>query len=74
MVCQLRNLIYYLHACYAILYPKGMGSGIQAIDKTNELLSVMTVCRNSFHNGAMGHVTSGSTHKVRAQRRGEEGI
>ena len=29
---------YYLHACYAIFYPKGMGSGIQAIDKTNEFL------------------------------------
>ena len=55
MVCHLRNLIYYLHACYTILYPKGMGSGIQAIDKTNELLSVMTVCRNAFHNGAMAH-------------------
>ena len=34
---------YYLHASYAILYPKGMGSGIQNIDKTNEFLSVMTV-------------------------------
>ena len=32
-----------------------MGSGIQAIDKTNELLPVMTVCRNNFHNGAMTH-------------------
>ena len=31
MVCQLGNLIYYLHACYTILYPEGMGSGIQAI-------------------------------------------
>ena len=40
-VYQLRKLIYYLNACYAILYPKAMGSGIQAIDKTNELLSLM---------------------------------
>ena len=32
-----------LNACNAILYLKGMGSGIQAIDKTNELLSVMNV-------------------------------
>ena len=46
MVCQLKNLIYSLHACY----PEGM-----AIDKTNELLSVMTVCRKAFHNGAMAH-------------------
>ena len=53
MICQFRNLIYYLHVCYSILYAKGMGSGIQAIDKTDELLSVMAVCRNAFHNGAM---------------------
>ena len=39
--------------CY--LYPKCMGSGIQAIDKTNELLSVMTLCINTSHNGAMTH-------------------
>ena len=51
----MKNLIYYLHACYAILYPKGMGSGIQATDKTNELLSVMTVCRNALRNGAMAY-------------------
>ena len=53
MVCQFRNLTYYLPACYAILYPKGTGSEIQAIDKTNELLSVVTARRNVFHNGAM---------------------
>ena len=51
----MRNLIYYLYACCAILYPKGMSSGIQTIDKTNELLSIMTVCRNTLHNGAMGY-------------------
>ena len=33
MSCQLRNLIYYLNAYYSILYPKGMDSGIQAMDK-----------------------------------------
>ena len=44
-----------MHACYAILYPKGIVSGIQAIDKIHELLSVMTVCRSAFHNGAMAH-------------------
>ena len=38
-----------------MFYTKGMGSGIQATDKTNELLSVMTVCRNAFHNGAMSY-------------------
>ena len=37
MVCQLRNLIYYLNAFYAILYPKGM-----TIDETNEFLSVIS--------------------------------
>ena len=57
MVCQLRNLVYELHASYAIIHSKGMGSEIQAIDKANELLSVMTVCINVFHNGAMAHVT-----------------
>ena len=33
MVCQLRNLKCYLNSCYAILYLKGMDSGIQAIEK-----------------------------------------
>ena len=33
-----------------------MGSEIQALDKTNKLLSVMTVCRNAFHNGTMAHI------------------
>ena len=42
-----------MSACYAILYPKGMGSGVQATDKTNEPLPVMTVCRDTFDNGAM---------------------
>ena len=55
MIYQLRNLNHHLHPCFAILYPKGMGSGTQAIDKTNKLLLVMTVCRNVFHNGAMTH-------------------
>ena len=58
MVCQFRNLIYYLNACYAILYPKDMGSGIQAIGKTNEVLSVMNVCRNVFHNDAMAQIST----------------
>ena len=52
---QLRNLMYYLNTCYAILYSKSMGSGIQIINKSNKLLSVMTVCRNAFHNGAMAY-------------------
>ena len=47
----MRNLIYYLNAYYANLYSKGMGGRIQAIDKTNEPLLVMTVCKNAFHNG-----------------------
>ena len=32
-----------------------MGSGIQATDKTSLLLSVITVYRNAFRNGAMAH-------------------
>ena len=55
MVCQFGNLTYYFHACYAILYPKGISSGIQAIDKANELLSIMTACENAFDNGIMAH-------------------
>ena len=55
MVCYLRNLIYYLSAGYAILNLKGMSNGLQAIVNTNELLSVMTVCKNAFHNGAMAY-------------------
>ena len=55
MVCELINLIYYLNASYAVLYPKCMGSGIQAIEKINKLLSAMTACRNAFHNGPMTH-------------------
>ena len=51
MICRLRNLIYYVNAGYATLYPSGVGSEIQAINKTNDLLSVMTVCRNVYHNG-----------------------
>ena len=44
MVCHLRNLTYYLNACYAIIYAEGMGGRIQAIGKTN-----------AFFNGAMIH-------------------
>ena len=58
MLVQHVGLIYfglYLHACYAILYPKGMGSEIEANDKTNELLSIKTVCRNDFHNVTTTH-------------------
>ena len=51
MVCLLRNLIYYLNACC----PKGVNSGIPAIDKTHELLLVMDMCSNSFQNGAMAY-------------------
>ena len=43
-----------------MLYPKGMGSGIQATEKTNKPLSVTTVCRNAFHNGAMVHTVTNS--------------
>ena len=52
MGCHLINLIYYVNACCAILYQKCMGNGVQAND-TIKILSVMTVCRNAFHNGAM---------------------
>ena len=43
MVWPLKKLIYYLQVCYVTLYRRGMDSRIQAIDKTNELLLVMTV-------------------------------
>ena len=36
-------------------YPKGIDSRIQAINKTKELLSVMIVYRNVFHNGSMAY-------------------
>ena len=39
----------------AMLSYTQMGSEIQAIDKANEILSFMTVCRNVFHNGSMAH-------------------
>ena len=52
MVCHLINLIYYLNTCCAILYQKGMGSGIQSND-TTKILTVMTVCRNNFCNSAI---------------------
>ena len=46
VVRKLRNLIYYLNACYLIhiIYLKCMGSGIQNTGKPNRLLSVITVC------------------------------
>ena len=44
-----------MNTCYVILYTEGMGSEIQATDKTNEVLPAMTVCRNIFHNGPMAY-------------------
>ena len=38
---------------YPVVYPKYIGSGIQATDKSNELLTVVTVCRHGFYNGVM---------------------
>ena len=56
MVSQFRNLIYLcITYMLAMLSYTQMGSGIQAIDKANEILSFMTVCRNVFHNGSMAH-------------------
>ena len=34
-----------------------MGSGIEAIDKANELLSVMTVCRHNSYFGVKTHTS-----------------
>ena len=39
-----------LFTCYDIACK---GSGIQAIDKATEVLSIMVVCEHSFHNGVM---------------------
>ena len=73
MVCQLLNLTYYLHACYAILHPKGMGSGIQAIIKQmNFYQSLLCVEMSSIMVPWHMHVINGAIHKVRTQgkRRG----
>ena len=45
-----------------------MGSGIQAINKTSELLSVLTVCRNTFHNGAMSYIYMLQIHESTIHR------
>ena len=39
-----------------MMYPKGIGSGIQNTGKPNKLLSVMTMCKHGFHNGAMAYM------------------
>ena len=41
---------------HPIIYPKCIGSGIQNTGKPNELLSVMALCRYSFHNGVMAYM------------------
>ena len=38
---------------HPIINPKCIGSGTQNTIKPNKLLSVMTVCRHDFYNGAM---------------------
>ena len=38
------------------IYPKGIGSGIQNTGKPNKLLSLMTVYRHDFHDGAMAYI------------------
>ena len=43
-------------ACNHIIFPEFKGSGIQAINKANKLLSVMTVCRCGFYNGLMANM------------------
>ena len=42
-----------LSYAYLIVYPKYIGSGIQAPVKSNEILSVMIVCIHGFHNDVM---------------------
>ena len=42
-----------LFTCYDIACK---GSGIQAIDKATEVLSIMVVCKHSFHNGVMAYI------------------
>ena len=41
---------------HPIICPKCIGSGSQNTGKPNKLLSVMTVCRNGFHNGVMAYM------------------
>ena len=42
-----------LYMSYHITEMYRLGSGIQNTGKLNKLLSVMTVCRHDFHDGAM---------------------
>ena len=43
-----------LFTCF--YYPECMGSGIEAINKATEILSVMIVCRRGLHNGVMEYI------------------
>ena len=49
----LECLLPYTHP---IVYAECIGSGIQTTVKPNELSSVMTVCRDGFHNSIMAYM------------------
>ena len=51
----LKCLLPYTHP---ILYPKGIGSGIQTTVKPNKpnKISVMNVCKRGFHNGVVAYI------------------
>ena len=54
-----------LYTSYHI--PKMYRQNIQNTGKSNKLLSVMTVCRHGFHNGAMAYMLqfgSSANHRI----------
>ena len=54
--CQLRNLVYYLHACYAIFYQKVWATRFRSLIKQMDFYqSWLCVEINALHNGAMAH-------------------
>ena len=58
LVEKLDILLALLPYTHPILYPKCIGSGIQNTIKSNELSSVMIVCKHGFHGGVDTHVTN----------------
>ena len=58
LVEKLDILLALLPYTHPIVYPKCIGSGIQNTIKSNELSSVMIVCKHGFHDGVGTHVTN----------------
>ena len=45
-----------MHNPHIINYPECKGNGVRILDKSTELLSVMTVCGHGLHNGVMAYM------------------